>query len=514
MKENINSKIQVGRVARITADALMLGGSLLLAFLVRYFIIFGFEGTSNPPEYYARLYEEKFLRTVWLLGILGFILFSAFGFYNKSRSYKSRYKVLIILQAVGIIYLLFSLSGFLIPNVFYVPRGVLVLGWFFSSIILVMSRLWSSIWKLMIKEELQEEFVSSGGPCDGQVLVIGGGGYIGSALLPKLLEAGFKVRLLDAFVFGEDPIREIIGHENLEIVKGDFRQIEKVVESMLGIESVVHLGGIVGDPACAHDEELTLEINLMATKLIVEVAKAHRVKRFIFASTCSVYGANDVLLDEKSCLNPVSLYASSKIASEKVLEEIATSTFRPVILRFGTIYGFSGRIRFDLVVNLLTAKAVREGKITLFGGDQWRPFVHVDDAAKGVLLCLLAPGSAVDGEIFNIGSDEQNHTLEQVGKLIQELVPSAELVEMGSDSDRRNYKVSFAKIRETLGFVPSWSLKMGIQQVKDALNNKLVGDYKENRYSNIRTITDEKSSQLLRFSGWEKRLIEETKARD
>ena len=195
-----------------------------------------------------------------------------------------------------------------------------------------------------------------------------------------------------------------------------------------------------------------------------------------------------------------------------MLEEVSNELFKPVVVRFGTIYGFSGRVRFDLVVNLLTAKAVKEGRITLFGGDQWRPFVHVDDAAKAVMTTLTASGDLVSGEVFNVGSDDQNYTLEDVGRMIQEIVPESEVVDMGNDSDRRNYRVSFSKIRKTLGFKPSWDLKRGILQVKDALDRNLVQDYTETRYSNVRTITDDKSSRLMRLSGWEKKLIEESMA--
>jgi nucleoside-diphosphate-sugar epimerase len=495
---------------RVVADSILLSGALLMAFLVRYFFVYGFEGTELSPEHYAREYGNAFIKTVGLLILIGIGVFWVFGFYSKGRSYRGRYKVLVVTQAVAVTYLLLTFSGYIFPSIFYVPRGVLVVGWMIMTVAGVLSRVWSSVWKVLAKEELTKNPSVIVGNDSEHVLVIGGAGYIGSALLPKLLNTGYRVRLLDVFVFGREPIYDMIDHPNLEIVEGDFRQIEKVVESIVGVDSVIHLGGIVGDPACAHDEELTLEINLVATRLIAEVAKAHRIRRFIFASTCSVYGANDALLDEKSQLNPVSLYASSKIASERVLSEVATDEFRPVILRFGTIYGFSGRVRFDLVVNLLTAKAVKEGKITLFGGDQWRPFVHVDDASRAVYLALSSSGDLVDGEIYNVGSDEQNQTLEQVGERIKAIVPDSELVDMGSDSDRRNYRVSFSKIRTILGFKPKWTLDSGIEQVKEALATNRVGDYKEAQYSNVRTITDDKASRLLRFGGWERKLIDES----
>ena len=503
-------------IPRVLADALMLAISLAVAFLIRFFVLYGIEGLSINPAEYAQTYKSIYYKTIFILLGIGITNNFLFGFYNKGRSYTSKFKAIIIMQSVSVIFLLFALCGFLLPSLFYVPRGVLIISWILACVMFLGSRLWSSSWKKVVKDEIVEtnmDLVSEIRD-ESLILVIGGGGYIGSSLLKKLLNAGYKVRLLDAFLFGREPIRDIEGHQNLEIQQGDFREVGTVVKAMSGVGSVVHLGGIVGDPACAHDEELTLEINLMATRIIAEVAKAHKVKRFVFASTCSVYGANDLLLDEKSSLNPVSLYAVSKIASEKVLREVGDDSFCPTILRFGTIYGFSGRIRFDLVINLLTAKAIKDGKITLFGGDQWRPFVHVEDAAEGVFLALTQNYNLVKGETFNVGSNAQNFTLEQVAHIIQKLVPGSEIAEMGADSDKRNYRVSFDKIQRTLKFNPSWTVEKGILQVIEAINSGEVKDYTETRYSNIRTITDEKQSQLVKFGGWERKMVSDYGQKD
>jgi nucleoside-diphosphate-sugar epimerase len=247
----------------------------------------------------------------------------------------------------------------------------------------------------------------------------------------------------------------------------------------------------VGDPACALDEDLTIEVNLMATRMIAEVAKGFNVGRFIFASTCSVYGASNQVLDERSRLNPVSLYAQSKIASEKVLSGMATAKFAPTMLRFGTIYGLSGRTRFDLVVNLLTAKALVDGEITVFGGSQWRPFVHVDDAASAVFKVLEAPMSQIRNEVFNVGSNGQNFTIDQVGQLIKDVVPSAKLLNMGSDTDVRNYRVNFDKINRALGFEPQWTVEAGVSQVIQAVESGEVEDYRDAKYSNVKFLNEE-----------------------
>jgi nucleoside-diphosphate-sugar epimerase len=324
------------------------------------------------------------------------------------------------------------------------------------------------------------------------------------------LAAGYHVRLLDLLLYSTEPIQEVLQHPHLDIIQADFRHVDKVVEAMHDVHAVVHLGAIVGDPACALDEELTIEVNLMATRMIAEVAKGSGVHRFIFASTCSVYGASDELLDEHSALNPVSLYARSKIASEHVLQQLASIDFSPIILRFGTIYGLSGRTRFDLVINLLAAKAVREGTITVFGGDQWRPFVHVDDAALAVLKALEAPLVTVQNQTFNVGSDAQNYTIQQVGETIQRLVPTAEVIHMGSDADRRNYRVNFRKIRHTLDFVPQWTVEQGIQQVIARIQSGQIADYRDAKYSNVKFLSEEGVARLIRpHNGWAYELINE-----
>jgi nucleoside-diphosphate-sugar epimerase len=336
-------------------------------------------------------------------------------------------------------------------------------------------------------------------PTPRTVLVIGGAGYIGSGLLPKLLARGHRVRLLDRLFYGFEPIRDVINHPNLEIMQADFRRVDKLVQCMQGVDAVIHLGAIVGDPACALDRDLTIEVNLMATRTIAEVAKGYGIRRFIFASTCSVYGASvgEELLTEESPLHPVSLYAVTKLASEKVLMDLASDSFSPTCLRFSTIYGLSGRTRFDLVVNLLTAKAVMDGEITIQGGDQWRPFLHVDDAALSLLHTLESPLPKVHKQVFNVGSDEQNATIQQIGEMIQRLVPDAELINQGLGGDRRDYRAHFGKIRKQLGFVPRWTLIEGVNQVLDVIRSGEVKDYRSAKYSNVKFLTEEENTDGL-----------------
>jgi nucleoside-diphosphate-sugar epimerase len=442
-----------------------------------------------------------------VFSLSGFYTPGRLYFYTPGRLYRGRYKVVMVAEAVSVAYSLFAFVAYVTGWGEDLRRGTLVYAWILSVILLVVARLWASIWSNLVRAETPKRRPDK--ETIRNVLVIGGGGYIGSALLPKLLDRGYRVRLLDLFIYGPEAIKDVLKHPRLEIVQADFRQVNRVVEAMWNMDAVIHLGAIVGDPACALNEDLTVEVNLMATKMIAEVAKGSGVRRFIFASTCSVYGASDEILDENSLLNPVSLYARSKIASERVLMDMADSDFAPTILRFGTIYGQSGRTRFDLVVNLLTAKALIDGQITISGGDQWRPFVHVDDAASAVFKTLAATSPRIRNQVFNVGSDEQNYTISQVGELIRAAIPTAELIDMGADGDRRNYRASFGKIQRELQFRPTWSVEEGIQQVKEAIESGRILDYRDPKYSNVKFLSDEMSYHLALQEGWALKLINE-----
>jgi nucleoside-diphosphate-sugar epimerase len=209
------------------------------------------------------------------------------------------------------------------------------------------------------------------------------------------------------------------------------------------------------------------------------------VKRFVFASSCSVYGASDELMTEASTVSPVSLYAETKVDSEKELLAATGEGFHPTILRFSTIFGLSPRPRFDLVVNLLTAKAVKEGLVTIFNGEQWRPFLHVADAAESIVRILEAPADVVAGQTYNVGDDSLNCTLTGVAEKIREEFPSVR-VEHVNNADRRNYRVSFRKISDELGFSCSRTLEDGMRELKVAFENGLILDYHLPLYSNAK----------------------------
>jgi len=326
------------------------------------------------------------------------------------------------------------------------------------------------------------------------VTVLGGAGYVGSLLVERLLREGNSVTVMDALMFGGDGLRTVAEHPAFSFVHGDLRDIEAVVQACAGADAVVHLGAVVGDPACALDEATTLAINRDATVTAARVSRALNVRRFIFASTCSVYGASDEFLTEDSEPAPISVYARSKAESEALLLPMSGRTFHTTVLRFGTLFGQSLRDRFDLVVNLLAARAVTDGEISINGGDQWRPFVHVADCADAVVACLYAAEPVVSGRIFNVGSDALNCRLRDVGELIRVMVPDVRVVFGASASAEANYRVSFERIATQLGFEPRRTLADGIREIQDAVRAGEIRDYTDARYSNVQSLVSGRSS--------------------
>jgi nucleoside-diphosphate-sugar epimerase len=503
-------------VFKLIVDAVLINISVLASLVARLLWFIAFVPGANL-NYSDTLwsYWSVYSDSAWMLTLICLGVFTISGFYSQGRFYRGRYKALVIIQAVSMSYLIFGALAYLSQGIFFnflkgyldLSRGPLMVSWAVTIILLIAARAWNSLWKRVMRPERP---VPPPEPRVRRALVIGGAGFIGSALLPRLLDQGYQVRVLDLLIYGDQPIYKWLNDPRLEVMQADFRQIDQVVRAMQDVDAVIHLGAIVGDPACALDEGLTTEINLMATRMIAEVAKGCGVRYFIFASTCSVYGASEQVLDEDSALKPISLYARSKAASEKVLLAMADDRFAPVILRFSTVYGLSGRYRFDLVVNLLTAKALIDGEITIFGGNQWRSFVHVDDAARSMMHVLAAPLENVRGQIYNVGSDGQNYTIHQIGQMIHSYVPTARIINKGDEVDLNDYRVGFAKIRKQLGFTPDWTVEGGIEQVIQAVESGQIRDYKEPQYSNIKFLTLEGFTRLDRHeNGWAMRLLNE-----
>lgn len=324
------------------------------------------------------------------------------------------------------------------------------------------------------------------------VLVTGGGGYIGTHVVDKFLQAGYKVRIYDQFIFGEGVLDELKVNNNLSVIKGEIGDWQKLRESLNGVDAVIHLAGLVGDPACIVNKELTIQMNIVSTKIIKELSKDAKVSRFIFSSSCSVYGASDELMSEESKLNPVSLYAQTKIDSENEILNDDSKDFHPTILRFATVFGHSRRQRFDLVANLFVAQAYNDGVIIVTGSSQWRPLIHVQDVARAIVKVLEKPKKEVSRQIINVGDDDFNITIGNLALLVANIVKKdkngkpIEIIMNDDASDVRNYRVSFKKIKKLLGFKITVDIKKGLEEIYNNFKKgKYHRDYKDPLYINV-----------------------------
>jgi nucleoside-diphosphate-sugar epimerase len=506
-----------GVLLRIGADVIMVQLALIGGLMLRFLWAVMFQSKALEHNQIMFLgYVSGYMASAWPLALISLAVFLLSGIYSRGRTYRVQYKLLMILEAVTLSYLLYASVVYFFNGGLRFPRGALLAAWILTVTAMMASRVWSQVWIYLARAEHEETSKDTDDarweePGQRRILIIGGAGYIGSALIPELLESGYQVRLFDRLLYGTEPIRELMEHPRLEVIQGDFRHVDEVVQAMRGVDSVVHLGAIVGDPACDLDEQLTIEVNLVATRMIAQVAKGVGVRHFVFASTCSVYGACRDFLDERSLVRPVSLYGRTKLAAERLLLEMANDQFQPTIARFATIYGLSGRSRFDLVVNLLAAKAKTEGQITIFGGDQWRPFVHVKDAARAVAILLDAPLSIVGSQTYNVGSDEQNYQIHQIGELVQQHVPSATISTNDNIPDRRDYRVRFHKIASTFGFKPQWTVPAGIEQVIEAIADGTITDYRDAQYSNVKFLSEQGTERMVPSDNdWMRRLNDDS----
>ncbi len=322
----------------------------------------------------------------------------------------------------------------------------------------------------------------------GPVLVIGGAGYIGSHTVDALLKQGHDVRVLDRLMFGDRTLAEFRNHPGFTLIPGDATDISKLTAAMRDCSAVVHLAGLVGDPACAVNPEFTRHANIIATRMAREVAEALGVHRFVFASSCSVYGVSEKQASETDALNPVSLYAQTKIDSERELLTTVHDDFFVTILRFATVFGHSRRPRFDLVANLFTAQAMTNGLITVIGPNQWRPFIHVRDLARAIVATLQADPNVVQSQVFNVGDERLGLTILQLAEQVQSVASRYRPVEISvtdNPQDRRNYAICCDKIRRILRFRAETTIAAGVQEMADRFLAGDYGDYRAPEYSNV-----------------------------
>jgi len=303
-----------------------------------------------------------------------------------------------------------------------------------------------------------------------------------------LLAAGHQVCVLDSLTYGGESLLGVWCHPGFEFVRGDIRDRTTVRAAVLGRDAVVHLAAMVGDPACARHPDLARATNLDASLALIEESQSAGVARFIFASTCSNYGKMrdpNQYVDEESELRPISLYAETKVAVEMALLQSGQKDgWCPTPLRFSTVYGVSPRMRFDLTVNEFTMEMLIKKQLKVFGQQFWRPYVHVRDAARAIQLVLGSSAESVAGRVFNVGATDQNFRKEQLVEMIRPHAPAALVEFVHKSEDPRDYRVSFTRITEQLGFKTTRTVVEGIAEVARLVKDEIVGNFGDAKYRN------------------------------
>ena len=340
-----------------------------------------------------------------------------------------------------------------------------------------------------------------------RVLVVGGAGYVGIVLCEQLLELGYDVRVLDRLYFGRSSLWSI--EDRAEIVVGDMRSVAP--EVLDGVDAVINLGGLSSDPTAEYNPEATYKINTEATRDMAIACKAKGIRRYLFASSCSVYDKGvleddaNLLQTEESAITSTATYARSKYDAERYLIDLVDDDFCPVMLRKGTIYGFSPRQRYDLVVNTFLKDAFASGVLNLhLGGEMWRPLLEIRDAARAYIACLEAPEEKVRGEIFNVV--HQNFRISEVGLRVREALRpfnvDVDLRPTYGMSGIRNYRVSGEKLTRVLGFEPSVGIEDSVTDMVTRIRRHQYTDFSNPRYYNIRWMTLlEEATDVIRVAG-------------
>lgn len=322
---------------------------------------------------------------------------------------------------------------------------------------------------------------------ESTVVVFGAAGYIGSWAVRSLLDEGYRVRAFDCYLFGNDGLVGIT-HQNLEIIEGNICDIFAVSSAIRGADCVILLSAIVGNRFTDIQNAQFREVNLLASSAVLDAAIEHGVSRFIFASTDSVYGAMSGLMYETATPEPVSLYSRLKLRMEERVIKAKSRYFHPTALRIATCYGYSPRMRFDLAPNALIRDAIYKNRITITAQDSCRAFIHVRDAASAITTCTKAHINLVSGEVFNIGSNEQNATIKHLANIVSNVCPWIEVELKDAEPDLVDYKLSCIKVKRLLDFSPQWTFEQSIEDLKDRLSKGEFEDPYNAKYCNTSNI--------------------------
>ena len=320
-----------------------------------------------------------------------------------------------------------------------------------------------------------------------KIFVIGGAGYVGSALVPKLIDNGHEVTVYDLFIYGEEVLKT---DKNLNIIKGDIRDLDKLEKSLINHEIIIHLACISNDPSFELNPKLGKSINLDCFRPLVELSIKNKIRRFIYASSSSVYGIKkEKNVNETLKLEPLTDYSKFKADCERILQEYTSDTFETVIVRPATVCGYAKRQRLDVVVNILTNLAFNKRKITIYGGDQLRPNIHIMDMVNVYMKILYTDKKLVNGQIFNAGYD--NFTVREIANTVKKVIGDDVEVETVKTNDNRSYHISSQKIKEILDFDSKFTIKDAIQDLKDAFEQKkLPNSLEDSKYFNIKRMQE------------------------
>jgi nucleoside-diphosphate-sugar epimerase len=319
-------------------------------------------------------------------------------------------------------------------------------------------------------------------------MVTGGAGYVGSVLVPKLLAEGYKVKVLDLYIYGDHVLDAVKGHPALEQIKGDLRDTELLEKHIPGCDAIIHLACISNDPSFELDPALGKAINYDCFADLVKISKENSVKRFIYASSSSVYGIKETPnVTEDLPLEPLTDYSKYKAMCEEVLLQERAPGFITLILRPATVCGYSPRLRLDLTVNILTNHAVTNRKIKVFGGSQMRPNIHIEDVCELYIQSLRWPDESIDGKIFNAGYE--NHTVSAIAESVRSVVGDSVEIYTEPTDDNRSYHISSEKIKRELGFVPKHTIEDAVRDLLAAFEaGKIPDSMTDIRYYNIKTM--------------------------
>jgi len=318
------------------------------------------------------------------------------------------------------------------------------------------------------------------------VLVTGGAGYVGAVLVPKLLKIGYRVRVLDLYLYGEQVFDSVVDHPNLVQIKGDLRDRRLLEKTIPGSDAVIHLACISNDPSFELDPELGKSINYDAFFPLVDIARDSGVRRFIYASSSSVYGIKDEEnVSEDLSLKPLTDYSKYKALCEEVLLKKRIPGFATLILRPATVCGYSPRLRLDLTVNILTNHAISKKKITVFGGDQMRPNINIEDMTDLYVQALGWPAEKIDGRIYNVGY--HNHRVWEIAEIVRNVVGEDVQIVTTPTDDNRSYHISSARIKKELGFEARYTIEGAVQGLVKAFRAGTISNsMTDDRYYNIR----------------------------